>query len=117
MRKPNAISGRTKLLVTSDSETLEGTPVFRGKRAPIHFVAELLSHGETAETLRNGYPRRTDEMIRPGSVFAGAHPLRGRWYGFRFRSKESAERRGNHSAVHLAVHIVMILPYQSCVRI
>jgi uncharacterized protein (DUF433 family) len=32
-------------------------------------IAELLSHGETAEKVRAGYPRLTDEMIRLATVY------------------------------------------------
>ncbi len=55
-----------------------GVPVFRGTRIPIHMIAKLLSQGETVESLRKGYPRLTDEMIRLAPIYAGAHPLRGR---------------------------------------
>jgi uncharacterized protein (DUF433 family) len=65
-------------LAMVDRETVGGAPIFRGTRIPIHLVAELLSKGETAKTLRRGYPRLTDEMIRLAPVYAHAHPLRGR---------------------------------------
>jgi uncharacterized protein (DUF433 family) len=38
-------------------------------------IADLLNHGEAAETLRKGYPRLTDEMIRLAPIYAAAHPL------------------------------------------
>jgi uncharacterized protein (DUF433 family) len=69
---------RAERLAGADAEVLGGVPVFRGTRIPIHMIAELLSNGETAETLRKGYPRLTDEMIRLAPIYAGAHPLRGR---------------------------------------
>lgn len=77
---------RAERLVSVDANVLGGVPVFRGTRIPIHMIAELLSQGETAEKLRAGYPRLTDEMIRLAPVYAGAHPLRGRprrqpWHG------------------------------------
>ena len=69
---------RAERLAGADAEVLGGVPVFRGTRIPIHMIAEFLSNGETAETLRKGYPRLTDEMIRLAPIYAGAHPLRGR---------------------------------------
>ena len=61
----------------TDAEVLGGVSVFRGTRIPVHMIAELLRNGETAETLRKGYPRLTDEMIRLAPIYADAHPLRG----------------------------------------
>ena len=69
---------RAERLAEVDAEVLGGVPVFRATRIPIHQVAELLSEGETPETLRNGYPRLTQEMVRLAPIYAGAHPLRGR---------------------------------------
>ena len=69
---------RAEGLASADPEVLGGVPVFRGTRVPIHMIAELLSEGETPETLRRGYPRLTDEMIRLAPLYADAHPLRGR---------------------------------------
>lgn len=69
---------RAERLVEVDAEVLGGVPVFRATRIPIHMVAELLSEGETVESLRKGYPRLTKEMLRLAPIYAGAHPLRGR---------------------------------------
>jgi uncharacterized protein (DUF433 family) len=85
---------RAERLVSVNADVLGGVPVFRGTRIPIHMISQLLSQGETAEKLRAGYPRLTDEMIRLAPVYAGAHPLRGRprrqpWHG---RSKSSMSR-------------------------
>ena len=69
---------RAESLASADPEILGGVPVFRGTRIPIHMIAELLGQGETPDTLRRGYPRLNDEMIRLAPLYAGAHPLRGR---------------------------------------
>ena len=69
---------RAERLAGTNAEVLGGVPFFRGTRIPIHMIAELLSQGETVESLRRGYPRLTDEMIRLAPIYAGAHPLRGR---------------------------------------
>jgi uncharacterized protein (DUF433 family) len=94
---------RAELLASTDPEILGGVPVFRGTRIPIHMIAELLGQGETPGTLRRGYPRLNDEMIRLAPLYAGAHPLRGRprkqpWRGrlngrpLRVRLRASATR-------------------------
>jgi uncharacterized protein (DUF433 family) len=85
---------RAERLVESDTDILGGVPVFRGTRIPVHMIADLLRQDETADKLREGYPRLTDEMIRLAPIYAGAHPLRGRprrqpWQG---RSKGRAFR-------------------------
>jgi uncharacterized protein (DUF433 family) len=79
---------RVERLAVIDPEMLGGVPVFRGTRIPIRTIAELLRHGETAATLRQGYPRLTEEMIRLAPIYLAAHPLRGRprrqpWSGLR----------------------------------
>jgi uncharacterized protein (DUF433 family) len=69
---------RAKRLVVSDPDILDGDPVFRGTRVPVHMIAELLTKGSTAAELLEGYPRLTAEMIRLAPVYAAAYPLRGR---------------------------------------
>lgn len=69
---------RAERLVTVDPEIMSGNPVFRRTRVPVHLIAEKLRLGETVETLREDYPRITDEMIRLAPIYAEAHPLRGR---------------------------------------
>lgn len=69
---------RAERLVEVDAEVLGGVLVFRATRIPIHTVAELLSEGERLESLRRGYARLTNEMLRLGPIYAGAHPLRSR---------------------------------------
>lgn len=94
---------RAEWLASAHPEVLGGVPVFRGTRIPIHMIAELLDQGETPDTLRRGYPRLNDEMIRLAPLYAGAHPLRGRprkhsWRGrlngrpLRVRLRTSATR-------------------------
>ncbi len=80
---------RAERLAEADPEVLGGAPVFRGTRIPIHMVAELLSQGETADNLRQGYPRLTAEMIRLAPIYAGAHPLRGRPRKRRWRGRRN----------------------------
>ncbi|SRR5229473_5326122 len=69
---------RAERLVASNPEILGGTAVFRGTRIPVHRIAFLLGQGDTAEALRQAYPRLTDEMISIAPIYAEAHPARGR---------------------------------------
>jgi uncharacterized protein (DUF433 family) len=69
---------RARRLVVSDPEILGGDPVFRGTRAPVHPIAELLAQGAKPVELIDDYPRLTAEMIRLAPVYAAAYPLRGR---------------------------------------
>jgi uncharacterized protein (DUF433 family) len=69
---------RARRLVVSDPEILGGDPVFRGTRAPVHMIADLIARGSTEAELQDGYPRLTQEMIRLSPLYAAAYPLRGR---------------------------------------
>src|SRR5271163_1014030 len=69
---------RARRLVVSDPEIMDGDPVFRGTRVPVHLVAELTAQGANPPELIEGYPRLTAEMIRLAPVYAAAYPLRGR---------------------------------------
>ena len=79
---------RAERVVTVDPEIMGGNPVFRGTRVPVHLIDEKLRLGETVERLCEDYPRVSEEMIRLASIYAAAHPLRGRprkkqWAGWR----------------------------------
>jgi uncharacterized protein (DUF433 family) len=69
---------RAKRLVVSDSEILDGDPVFRRTRVPVHMIAELVAQGSTPAELRESHPRLTAEMMRLAPIYAAAYPLRGR---------------------------------------
>ena len=68
---------RARRLVVSDPEILGGDPVFRGTRAPVHLIAELVAQGAKPAELTEGYPRLSAEMIRLAPAYAAAYPLRG----------------------------------------
>ncbi len=69
---------RARRLVVNDPEIMDGDPVFRGTRVPVHMIAALLSQGSTQAELLDSYPRLTAEMMRLAPVYAAAYPLRGR---------------------------------------
>jgi uncharacterized protein (DUF433 family) len=69
---------RARQLVVSDPGIRGGEPVFRGTRVPVHMIAEIIAQGETAETLKDHYPRVTEEMFRIAPIYAAAYPPHGR---------------------------------------
>jgi uncharacterized protein (DUF433 family) len=83
---------RAKRLVLSDPDIMGGDPVFRGTRAPVHMIAELVAQGSTSAEIIQGYPRLTAEMIRLAPVYAAAYPLRGRPRNQPWRDHEPAHR-------------------------
>jgi uncharacterized protein (DUF433 family) len=82
---------RAEALAETDPDIMGGSPVFRGTRIPVHLVADLIRQGETTASLREGYPRLTEEMIQLAPVYAQAHPLRGR------PGNRSSHRPAKHS--------------------
>jgi uncharacterized protein (DUF433 family) len=67
---------RARRLIVSDPEILDGDPVFRGTRVPVHLIADFTAQGAEPVELIEGYPRLTAEMIRLAPVYAAAYPLR-----------------------------------------
>ena len=42
--------------ITRDTETMHGTPVFRGTRVPVQTLFDYLEGGETIEEFLEGFP-------------------------------------------------------------
>jgi uncharacterized protein (DUF433 family) len=42
--------------ITSDPETMHGTPVFRGTRVPVQTLFDYLEGGDTLEDFLEGFP-------------------------------------------------------------
>lgn len=55
-----------------------GEPVFKGTRIPLRLVAAMVSQGADEAELLEGYPGLTARMIKLSSIWAAAHPARGR---------------------------------------
>ena len=58
--------------VTSDPETLQGTPVFRGTRIPVRIVAEMLAEGVEVEEILSGYPALDQKKVELASLYVRA---------------------------------------------
>jgi len=65
-------------LIVEDPGIQAGAATFKGTRIPVHQIAGLMSQGATEAELREDYPRLTREMIAAATVYAKAHPRRGR---------------------------------------
>ena len=69
---------RARDAVMSDPDIMDGDPVFRGTRVPVHTVAAMLEHGQTEAVLLHDHPRLTADMVRLAPIYAASYPLRGR---------------------------------------
>lgn len=65
---------RLRELVTSDSEIMQGTPVFKGTRIPVDLVADMLAQGATAEEILEGYPTLNEEMLSLAPMYVPEFP-------------------------------------------
>ncbi len=65
-------------MVDSDPEILQGAPVYRRTRIPVHAIAGMLSQGATVEEILEGYPALTREKVELAPMYARAFPRRGR---------------------------------------
>lgn len=65
-------------MVVEDPEILDGTPVIRGTRVPVHTVAAVLEAGIPMERILKSYPSLTQTQVELAAVYAKAVPQRGR---------------------------------------
>ena len=65
-------------LIVEDASIQGGAATFRGTRILVHQIADLLAQGAEEAELREDYPRLTPAMLAAASVYARAHPRRGR---------------------------------------
>jgi uncharacterized protein (DUF433 family) len=86
-------------LITEDSGVQAGAATFKGTRILVHQIASLVSQGATEAELREDYPRLTPAMIAAATVYAKAHPRRGRprkpaWRNMKPLSERTIVNRG-----------------------
>jgi uncharacterized protein (DUF433 family) len=65
-------------MVVEDPEILGGTPVIRGTRVPVHFIAATVEAGTPMERILKSYPSLTESQVKLSAVYGKAVPLRGR---------------------------------------
>jgi uncharacterized protein (DUF433 family) len=63
--------------VHSAPEILNGTPVLKGTRIPVHLIAEMRRQGASIEEILDGYRGITGEDVALAVFYAQAHPRRG----------------------------------------
>ena len=69
---------KARRIVTSDPAILNGTPVFKGTRIPVHDIADMLANGDDAAAIIHAYPQLDATKIQLGALYAAAYPQRGR---------------------------------------
>lgn len=69
---------KAREMVTEDPDILDGTPVIRGTRIPVHDVAASVAAGLPRPRIRSAYPGLDDRVIELTTIYAEATPLRGR---------------------------------------
>src|ERR1700727_1725365 len=94
MSQPNSKqTARLRQLVTSDPESMRGTPIFKGTRIPVDLVADMLAQGATADEILEGYPTLGKEKIAIAPLYMRAFPRRGRPSRRRWQGKKARGRR------------------------
>ena len=72
--------------IVSDPEILGGTPVIRGTRISVYSVLGRLQNGDDLEDLVADYPDIPKNAFGAASLYATAHPMRGRPSGRPWRN-------------------------------
>ena len=78
VRKGLSRLARARNAVACDDAVLSGTPCIKGTRIPVHDLADMLANGDTAEAVRDAFPRLSDAQIELAAFYAEAYPRRGR---------------------------------------
>ena len=55
-------NGAMQEAITTDPETMHGTPVFRGTRVPVQTLFDYLEGGESLEDFLKGFPTVSREL-------------------------------------------------------
>ena len=63
-------SDKVANFVESNPAIMDGTPVFRGTRIPVHVVADMIEQGTPTVEILEGYPSLTREMVEYAGIFA-----------------------------------------------
>jgi uncharacterized protein (DUF433 family) len=69
---------KARRLVSSTPDVLDGTPVFKATRIPVHDIAEMLANGDAPAAIVRAYPQLDKDRVRLAAVYALAYPRRGR---------------------------------------
>jgi uncharacterized protein (DUF433 family) len=86
-------------LIVEDHAIQGGAATFRGTRILVHQIADLLAQGADASELRKDYPRLTPAMLAAASIYARAHPRRGRPKAPAWRTGSAASGMGKQRSM------------------
>lgn len=65
-------------MAVTDAGIMNGQPVFRGTRIPVHAIAAMVEAGEPVAAIQTAYPGLSRKQIELAPTYARSHPLRGR---------------------------------------
>ena len=69
---------RARRTIVTDNAVLSGTPCVKGTRISAHDIAEMLTNGDSVETVRDVWPQLTLAQVDAAAYYARAYPRRGR---------------------------------------
>jgi uncharacterized protein (DUF433 family) len=69
---------RAREHIVEDPGVLGGAPTLRGTRIPVHDVAAAVAAGQSLDRIKHAWSGLDDESIALATLYAEAHPLRGR---------------------------------------
>lgn len=65
-------------IVTENKSVMGGEPVIKGTRIPVRLIASLVEEGVSEAEILAGYPKLSPRDVALASIWAAAHPRRGR---------------------------------------
>jgi len=65
-------------IVTENKAVMGGEPVIKGTRVPVRLIASLVEEGVSEAEILAGYPWLSPRDVALASIWAAAHPRRGR---------------------------------------
>jgi uncharacterized protein (DUF433 family) len=78
VRRRLAVYERVRERIVCDKDVMGGAPTIRGTRITAQSLLGRLEDGDTVETILEDYPYLDPDLIEGASLYARAHPLRGR---------------------------------------
>ena len=69
---------QAEAIVVQQKAVMGGEPVFKGTRIPVRLIASMLDEGVSEEEVLAGYPKLDSRQLTLASIWAAAHPRRGR---------------------------------------
>ena len=74
VRKGLSMLAKARDGVEYDEAVWSGTPCIKGTRIPVHDIADMVADGDSAEAIREAFPRLSQAQIELAASFARACP-------------------------------------------